>query len=369
MQDADQSGPTAVLSAGGTGGHLFPAQSLAQELKKRGWKVHLATDPRAQRFVGEFPADSVHIIPSATFAGKSPVALARTGYRLLSGYRKSRQLLKRLKPQVVVGFGGYPTVPPLLAATHLKLPTVLHEQNAVIGRANRFLASRVSAIATGFDLVRKDGDAAFISKLTVTGNPLRQVAHDAATIPFQQLGQGEPFKLLVFGGSQGARFFSQVVPAALALATPETLDRLHLTLQARPEDLEATKTALAKIGSAAEVAPFFDNLPHHIAQSHLVVCRSGASSVSELALIGRPGIFVPLPGSLDDDQGANAARIAELGGGQLVRQADLTPQHLHKLITEAMNDPQALALQAENAKKAGVPDAARQLADLVEAQI
>lgn len=355
---------TVLLSAGGTGGHLFPAQSLAQELTQRGWQVHLATDHRAERFVSSFPADEVHIVASATFAGKSPVALARTLYRLARGYMFAHGLLGRVKPHVVVGFGGYPTVPPLLAAAHRGYPTILHEQNAIMGRANRFLAGRISAIATGFALEKQIDAAA--APVTVTGNPLRQIAHDAAERAYQAPAADGKFHLLVFGGSQGARFFAQIMPQALALLPQELRQRLNLTLQARAEDAATAKAQLEELGIAFEVNPFFDDMPHRIAGSHLVICRSGASSVSELALIGVPSILVPLPGALDDDQGANAAHLERAGGARLIRQKELTAEKLANVLAEAMNDPDGLALQAENAKKAGVNDAAARLADLVE---
>lgn len=358
---------TVLLSAGGTGGHLFPAQALAQEMKGRGWTVHLATDPRAERFVGQFPADEIHIVKSATFAGKSPVALFKTFSRLGMGYLASRRLIKRIKPDAAVGFGGYPTVPPLLAASHGGLPTILHEQNAVMGRANRFLASRVTAIATGFELAHDKAEDS--APVIVTGNPLRQVAHDAAVEAYVPAMANGPFNLLVFGGSQGARFFSQIMPQMLERLEESARRRLNITLQARPEDAVLVREALDKLGVSATVESFFNDLPARIASSHMVVCRSGASSVSELALIGRPSILVPLPGALDDDQGANAAQLERMGGAVLVRQADLTPDRYAAIITDALQNPAALALQAENAKKAGVPDAAKRLALVVEAHV
>lgn len=355
---------TVLLSAGGTGGHLFPAQALAQELASRGWTIHLATDPRAERFVSQFPAQDVHIIKSATFGGKSPLALFKTFSRLAMGYMSSRRLISSIKPDVAVGFGGYPTVPPLLAAAHKGVPTILHEQNAVIGRANRFLANKVQSIATGFAL--ENTDAFDGAPVTVTGNPLRQVAHDAAKHPYVPPTKTGPFNLLVFGGSQGARFFSQVLPAALALIEPENAFRLRLLLQARPEDASDVRGALSQLQIEYRVEEFFSDLPQQIADSHLVICRSGASSVSEIALIGRPSILVPLPGALDDDQGANAKHLESVGAGFLIRQKDLTAEKLASLLRSAMARPDTLAMQAENAKKAGMPDAAVRLADLVE---
>lgn len=360
---------TVLLSAGGTGGHLFPAQALAQELAKRGWKIHLATDPRARRFVADFPADQVHIIKSATFKGKNPISLARTLLRLGLGYIAARRVISKIKPDVVVGFGGYPTVPPLLAAVHKKVPTILHEQNAVMGRANRFLAGKVMAVATGFELAGDAGSNAAYdgAPITVTGNPLRAIAHEAARHAYLPASLNGPFNLLVFGGSQGARYFSQALPAALALMEPGLRSRLRLTLQARPEDAEQARRALAGIQIDAEVRDFYNDMPERIAHSHLVISRSGASTVSELALIGCPSILVPLPGALDDDQGKNAAQLQAAGGGLLERQKDLTPERLAKLLSSAMQRPETLAMQAENAKKTAITDAASRLASLVEA--
>lgn len=358
---------TVLLSAGGTGGHLFPAHALAQELADRDVTVHLATDERAKRFASEFPAAEIHIIRSATFRGRSPMALLRTLKSLIQGYFQSRKLLATVRPDVVVGFGGYPTVPPLLAASHKGLPTILHEQNAIMGRANRFLAKRVTAIASGFPIQNHEslGD----TPVTVSGNPLRALAHEAAGRAYQNAQTDGAFHLLVFGGSQGARYFSDVLPQALSHLQPVERNRLKLTLQARPEDLERTRSALAALEVEAEVDDFYRDMPHRIARSHLVICRSGASSVCELALIGRPSILVPLPGALDDDQGANASQLAASGGATMIRQAELTPKKLAKLLSNAMKDPESLAIQAENAKKAGVPDAATRLADLVHTHI
>ena len=355
------SGKTVLLSAGGTGGHLFPAQALAQELVKRSWKVYLATDPRAERFVSEFPADSVHIIQSATFTGRSPAALFKTFSTLARGYFASRKLMDTLKPSVAVGFGGYPTVPPLLAAAHKGVPTILHEQNAVIGRANKFLAGRVTALATGFELVGSS-----FANAVVTGNPLREAAHEAALIPYPMRTKYHPFHLTVFGGSQGAHFFSECVPEALFRLSAEQKERLRLTMQARAEDAAAVREKMDTLKIRAKVEEFFPDMPTRIANSNLVVCRSGASSVSELALIGRPSILVPLPGALDDDQGANAKLLDEAVGGILVRQRDLSPEKLVEFLSYAMDTPEDLAIQAENARRTAVPDAAQLLADLVE---
>ena len=272
-------------------------------------------------------------------------------------------MISQITPDVAVGFGGYPTVPPLLAAVHKGVPSVLHEQNAILGRANRFLAGKVNVLATGFEM--RAGTRAHV----VTGNPLREIAHQAAKTPYDAPKDDGVLKLLIFGGSQGAQFFSRATSEALALLDEKEHSRIHLTMQTREEELERARLALNELGMSADLSPFFKDMPQRIAQSHLVMCRSGASSVSELALIGRPSILVPLPGSLDDDQGANAAHLEAEGGALLIRQKDLSAQRLAELIRDALQKPEALAIQADNAKKAGVPDAAVRLADLVEAQI
>jgi UDP-N-acetylglucosamine--N-acetylmuramyl-(pentapeptide) pyrophosphoryl-undecaprenol N-acetylglucosamine transferase len=357
-------GDTILLAAGGTGGHLFPAEALAAELGRRGHVVELATDERADKYGRAFPARAVNIVSSATFKGRDPISLARTVMRLGRGIVQAWGLIGRLRPAVVVGFGGYPTFPPLLAAQLRGIPTVLHEQNAVMGRANRALAARVTRIALSFPAVSLVGD--FAKRAVETGNPVRDMVISAARVPYEAPRLDGDFRLLVFGGSQGARFFSEVLPPALEKLDPALRARLALVQQARAEDADAVKAAYARMGVAAEVAPFFVDLPARIAASHLVVCRSGASSVGELAVIGRPAILVPLPGALDQDQAANAAVLEAAGGGWPIRQDELTPERLAEELTKAMTDPEQLAAAADAAKAAGKADAVARLADLVE---
>ena len=312
-----------LVAAGGTGGHLFPAESLAAALAKRGVSVGLLTDARAAKHAGAFAADSVHVIPSATIRGRDPLSLAKTGGLLGYGTLKAWLMLPRLRPAIVVGFGGYPTVPPLLAASLRGIPTLIHEQNAVMGRANRFLAPRVRAIATGFAGVLR-GDAALDAKATHTGNPVRPAVIAAAATPYPPLADGV-LRLLVFGGSQGARVMADIVPAAIEKLDSSLRARLHIVQQARDEDFPRVRDTYARLGVAAEVAPFFSDLPARMAASHLIVSRSGASTVAELAAIGRPGILVPLPHALDQDQRANAGFLMDAGGAIRVDQAEFTP--------------------------------------------
>jgi UDP-N-acetylglucosamine--N-acetylmuramyl-(pentapeptide) pyrophosphoryl-undecaprenol N-acetylglucosamine transferase len=355
---------TVFLSAGGTGGHLFPAEALAHELKARGWLVHLLTDIRAKKFTKRFPAENIHIIRSATFASKNPIAILRTLRELLKGYGQSRRLTTQFDPQVIVGFGGYPTLPPLFAARRAGVPIILQEQNAILGRANRALASTAKAIAVGFPQVGAGSELA--NKTVVTGNPLRPPVKAAASHPYSRPKINDDFNLLIFGGSQGAHFFSIVLPAALALMPKEMRQRLKIVQQARPEDEQILTKAYGQIDIKAEVSPFFDSMPMRIANSHLVICRAGASSVAELTAIGRPSILVPLPHSLDGDQAANAADLAGKGGAWIVPQAELSANKLSALICDAMNDADALVQMAATAKLAAKPNAAERLAELVE---
>ena len=350
-----------LLSAGGTGGHLFPAEALAHELRGRGYRVGLVTDRRAERFASAFPAGEIHVVPSATITSKNPIALLRTAVTLLRGMRACDRLIARLRPALVVGFGGYPTLPPLMAATRAGVPTLIQEQNGVMGRANRFLAGRVDAIAGGFlpAGTGKHGD-----KIVTTGNPVRPDVLLASGTPYPPLSDSDPFRLLVFGGSQGARVFSEIVPEAVDLLPAPLRARLRITQQARSEDKERVEAHYRDAGITAEVSTFFDRMAEHIAAAHLVVSRAGASTVSEIAVIGRPAILVPLPHALDHDQDANAAALAETGGGRLVRQSALSAATLSGILNTLSEKPDELKAMAAQARAAGHPDATRRLADL-----
>ena len=354
--------PLVLLAAGGTGGHLFPAESLAHALEKRGLVIDLATDTRTAQF--KFPARDVHLIPSATVRGKNPISLARTGSLLALGTLKAWSLIGRIKPAVVVGFGGYPTVPPLLAASWRGVPTVLHEQNSVMGRANRMLAARVTRIATGFPTL-KNLDPSLAGKMSFTGNPVRPQVIDVAATPYVAPEPDGRLNLLVFGGSQGAHVMAEIVPAAIERMDPAIRARLRIVQQARGEDLAAVQAAYAKLGVAADCAPFFSDLPARMAAAHLVISRSGASTVAELSAIGRPGILVPLPHALDQDQFHNAGALEAVGGAVRIEQRDFTPDRLCSEIVSLSGDPEQLARMAAAAKSLGTLDAADRLADLV----
>lgn len=352
-----------LLAAGGTGGHLFPAEALAHELAARGWKVHLATDERVERFAVGFPAEAVHRIRSATIGSKSPLALAAAFWSVWRGVRQASRLIGRIRPDVVVGFGGYPTLPPVYAATRRRVPSLIHEQNAVMGRANRALAGRVTAIAGGF--LRASGP--YAAKIVETGNPVRPAVLAAAATPFAEPTAGGPVHLLVFGGSQGARFFSDMVPEAIAALPQDLRRRLRLTQQARAEDQARVAARYAELGVEAEVSPFFKDLPARMAGAHLVLSRSGASTVLELSVIGRPSILVPLPHALDDDQGHNAQILVDAGGAILRRQPTIDVENLAADIAGLLGDPARLAAMAAGARGIGRTGATQLLADLTEA--
>ncbi len=353
-----------MLAAGGTGGHLFPAEALAHTLKSRGWDVHLATDERAERFASKFPADQVHIIPSATIGSKNPVAVFKTFLTLWRGFRIASKVLQKTKPEVVVGFGGYPTLPPVFAATRRRIPSLIHEQNAVMGRANRALASRVDAVAGGF--LSPDSDS-HGEKIVVTGNPVRPAVLEAAKKAYEPHTPDGAFRLLVFGGSQGAQFFSDAIAPAVAALESSQRNRLKIVQQAREEDRADLEAAYREIGLDVDISPFFSDLAERMAAAHLVISRSGASTVSEIAVIGRPALLVPYPYALDHDQAANAAALAAAGGAELHPQSSLSTERLAELISGLMNDPQKLVRMAAGAKAAGKPNSDRLLADLTEA--
>src|ERR1700686_2630311 len=356
--------PLILLAAGGTGGHLFPAEALAVELMKRGLRVRLATDSRALRYSGLFSQEIVDVVPSETVRGRTPWSLAYTGIMLAVGTGVALNLMRRLRPAAVVGFGGYPTLPPLLAARLAGIPGIIHEANAVLGRANRFLARYVSAIATSLPGVL-DRDPALAAKTTTVGTPMRPAILAAAAVKYLAPEPTGPFRLLVVGGSQGARVMADIVPGAIERLEPSLWSRLVLTQQVREEDMARVRAVYDRLKIKAELAPFFSDLPARLASNHLVVSRSGAGTVAELAAIGRPSILVPLPGSIDQDQFANAGVLEQAGGALRIRQAAFTPDRLATEISELPAQPERLTAMAASARGVGRLDAAERLADLV----
>ena len=356
--------PLVLLAAGGTGGHLFPAEALANALARRGIAVDLATDRRAAGYAGKFPARRIYVLPSDTLRSRNPLRLALTLLVLGYGILRAVLLLLWLRPAAVVGFGGYPTLPPVLAAWLLRIPRIVHEQNAVLGRANRLLAARASAIATGYPgiLAQK---AALAIKAVHTGNPVRAAVREAVAHAYEEPAAGKPFRLLVFGGSQGARIMSEIVPGAIERSAAPLRARIRVVQQCRAEDIGEVKAIYARLGVPADLAVFFNDMPERIAASHLVIARSGASTVAELAAIGRPSILVPLPHALDQDQLANATVLVAAGGALLIRQDGFSAERLAQELSQLAEKPAMLAGMAAAARAAGRADAAERLADLV----
>jgi UDP-N-acetylglucosamine--N-acetylmuramyl-(pentapeptide) pyrophosphoryl-undecaprenol N-acetylglucosamine transferase len=361
--------PLVMLAAGGTGGHLFPAEALARELLARRIPAVLVTDRRGKAFgeaLGEIP---IHRIRAATL-GPGLIGKLRTMIELGAGTIQARALLGRLRPAVVVGFGGYPSLPAALAARLTGTPLVIHEQNAVLGRANRLVVAGASRIAVSFPEVA-GVPAACAGRVVVTGNPVRPGMAAARAAPYRLPAGDEPFRILVIGGSQGARVFSEVLPAALANLPAEVRGRLRLVQQARVEDLELARRAYAHAGmaEAVELSPFFNDIPERMAAAHLVICRAGASTLAELTAAGRPAILVPYPHAMDDHQTANARALAAVGGAWLMPQpvhsaAGLTAE-LTAELTALLQTPADLERAAAAARDWGAPDAAARLADAV----
>ena len=353
-----------VIAAGGTGGHFFPAEALAAALLERGLRIALMTDARSGALNSTvFAGREQYILPGAGIAGRG---LARAGMAVLSltaGVARARGILSRIAPAAIVGFGGYPSVPPVLAArlSRARPPVILHEQNAVLGRANRFLSRHAAALALSFARTSRVPSGL---RQEVTGNPVRP-AVTALRFAAYAAPAGGPIHLLILGGSLGARVFSDVVPAALARLPDGLRARLSVTQQCRAEDLDRVRAAYAESGIAADLAPFFRDVAGLLRGAHLTIARAGASTVAELAIAGRPALLVPLPGAIDDHQTANATALAEAGGAWILPQQIFTSETLAERLTALLPDSAALAHAATGARSVAQPDAAAALADLV----
>ena len=355
------SGPV-VLATGGTGGHVFPAQALAQELTARGHRVVLVTDARGGAFD---EASEVYRIRAAT-PGRSLPAMLKAARDISLCTVSAFRLLRRLEPSAVVGFGGYASVPTMLAAGWLRLPTLIHEQNAVLGRANRLLARRVRRIATAFETMSAV-PAGAEAKIARTGNPVRPAIACMRDLPYEAPTAHGEIHILVTGGSQGARVFSEIVPEAIAALPAPMRDRLRIVQQCRPEDLETVRAAYGRSGTDAELGAFFADIPKRLAAAHLVIARAGASTVAELTAAGRPAILVPYPFAMDDHQTANARAVSS--AAWVMPQRELTAQALSVRLAEILAEPLRLETAATASAALGRPDAARLLADLVEAEL
>lgn len=353
-----------LLAAGGTGGHLIPAFALAVELEARGHHVALITDERGSHLPGKPPSLVTHVLPAGRL-GKNPLHWPRGIGAILEGRRMALRLFEGFQPAAVIGFGGYPAFPALWAATGADVPSVIHEQNAVLGRVNRFLAGRVDAIATSYrETVRLK--ARHLDKVHVIGNPIRAEVLALRELPFPPFSEDGLLRVLVTGGSQGAGVLSQVVPDGLAMLPTALRNRLQVTQQCRPEDIEAVRNRYASHDIPAELGTYFENMAERLADAHLFIGRAGASTVAELTGVGRPAILVPLPIATDDHQAFNTGEICAAGGGRMIRQDDFTAAELAKQIQAIAMHPHTLANAAHAAWNCGYPNAARDLADLVE---
>lgn len=357
------SGKTVVLAAGGTGGHIFPAQALAEELLDQGVRVVLITDKRFEKYTSAFREVDIRIIRSGSMSGGIIRKVLNLG-NILLGVLQARRTLKQLQPVAVVGFGGYPSFPTMVAATSLKLYTLIHEQNSVLGRANRVLASRVSRIAASFTYTSHVPEEAQ-DKLVFTGNPVRTGIRALHDVPYPVATEDGKINLLIMGGSQGATVFSKIVPEAIRLLPQSLRNRLRLDQQCRPADLTEVREKYAEMNVNANCAVFFNDVPSRLASAHLVIGRSGASTVAELLVAGRPAILVPYPRAMDDHQRYNANTVEDAGGGWLMPEEGFTAEALSDKLEQFLSLPATLAEAATNARKAGHPKAGHLLAQLV----
>jgi UDP-N-acetylglucosamine--N-acetylmuramyl-(pentapeptide) pyrophosphoryl-undecaprenol N-acetylglucosamine transferase len=353
-----------VLAAGGTGGHMIPAQALAAELRERGHFVELITDQRGADLPIEFDGVPVHVLPAGRFE-RNPRSWLRAIRATLDGRAEAMALYGIVRPTAVIGFGGYPALPALLGAIAVKVPTVIHEQNAVLGRVNRLLARFVNVIATAYETVERVAPAVR-DKLRLVGNPVRREVLALRDQPYPALTDDGVFRVLVTGGSQGATVLSDVVPEALSLLPPALKHRLQVVQQCRPEDIDRVRRTYVELGIPAELATYIQDMPDRIGWSHLVIARAGASTIAELTVAGRPAVLVPLPSAMDDHQTVNAREMVASGGARMIKQRRFTPVELGKQMQKLGLSARGLTRAAACARECGRPQAARDLADLLE---
>ncbi|MCC6913186.1 MAG: undecaprenyldiphospho-muramoylpentapeptide beta-N-acetylglucosaminyltransferase [Rhodospirillaceae bacterium] len=351
-----------VLAAGGTGGHVFPAEALAQELIARGHRLVLITDKRGAAYGGTLGSLETRHITAGSLAGQGLFGRAKGLVNLGIGILQAKALLTEMKPEVVVGFGGYAAAPTMIAALQLGLPTVIHEQNAVLGLANRLLAGKVDQVCTSFELAKK---APKDARITLTGMPVRPAIVATSYTPYRAPDATGTIRLLVLGGSQGARVFSDVIPDAVKLLPLELRRRLEISQQSRPEDLDRAHQAYVGSDAHVQLRHFFDNVPELLAKTHLLISRSGASTVAEVSAAGRPSLLVPYPFAADDHQSANARNLEAAGGAVVMPQNKFTPETLAEQLVRLLTQPQLLAGAAQSAVAFAIPDAANRLANVV----
>jgi UDP-N-acetylglucosamine--N-acetylmuramyl-(pentapeptide) pyrophosphoryl-undecaprenol N-acetylglucosamine transferase len=353
-----------VLAAGGTGGHMVPAHALAAELTSRGHGVLVITDARGAKIPGLFEKIPVHVLPAGRLGG-GPIGLIKAALSIIAGRSEAKSIYREHRPDAVVGFGGYPAFPALLAASAMGIPTLIHEQNGVLGRVNRMLAGRATAIATAFSDTERLKPQ-YAGKVVLVGNPVRAEIAKIGEVSFPPFDDTAPLKILVTGGSQGATILAKVVPSSLGMLEPSLRRRLQVVQQCRPEDIDAIRTRYAELGIPAELMTYILDMPEKLADAHLVIGRAGASTIAELTAAGRPAILVPFAAATDDHQTANAREMVRAGGARVIPETEFTPETLARQIEVIAGDPEALANAAARSLSVGRPHAARDLADLVE---
>ena len=355
--------PLVVIAAGGTGGHMFPAQAFADEMKQRGWRVGLITDDRGMRYVDSFPADWIDTIPAATLGSKRPDKLLKAMMNIRGGISLAKRKMKTERPVLAAGFGGYPSFPTLQAANGLKVPIIIHEQNAVLGRVNRVFAKSARFVCSGFKRLDKLPKGA-AKHWKVVGNPVRGPILTKRDVPFPHFDTDSPIKILVTGGSQGAKMFGEVVPAAIVGLPEELRTRIRMVQQVREDQIVKIQTQYDNAGIACELAPFFSDMPERLANCHLCIARSGAGTVSELCVVGRPSILIPLGIAMDDHQLANAQAVEATGGADVIPEKEFTSGNLAEVLALRLGPHGELAQRAKSAHSLGQLQAAKDLADL-----
>ena len=349
-----------LLAAGGTGGHMFPAQSLAEILKAKGWGVALMTDARGQKHSVRIPADPVIEVQAASISPRKPIQALKGALKLTKGVNQAKAFIRDWKPDIVVGFGGYPAFPAMRAAQSMGLPTILHEQNAVLGRVNRVFAAKATHVVSGFDVLEKVSAKANVKNL---GNPIR--AQIAETVPESYALPTDTINLLCVGGSLGARILSQTIPKAIAILPEHMRSRLRVVQQTTKSEVATARAAYAEMGVEAVCETFFSNIEIDLAKAHYIIARAGASSVSEIALMGKPSLLIPLAIAMDDHQTVNARSLESRGAADILPESEFTPESVANILQGRLNDSNWLSSAAAAARTLGRPNAARDLAQLV----
>lgn len=349
-----------LLAAGGTGGHMFPAQALAETLKSQGWDIAMMTDERGKKHTGRIPADPILEVQAASISPRKPLAALKGVLKLIKGTRQAKRFIKDWQPDIVVGFGGYPAFPAMLAAQGLRLPTIIHEQNAVLGRVNRVFAKKASYVASGFETLEKLPEGAHHLCL---GNPMREQIIKA--VPKRYAAPKGKINLLIVGGSLGAKIISETMPTAIALLPESLRARLHVVQQTRPDYQDQARQIYKDAGVSAICETFFANIETHLASAHYVIGRAGAGSVCEIAVMGKPSLLVPLAIAMDDHQSANAMSLARHDAADILPESEFTPERVKTILEARLNDSHWLNTAAAAALSQGRPNAAQDLAALV----